>query len=77
MKKLSKKEIVLLIVLVLATIGLTGCANGSNTLNDKIRVSPSAEYLREFAREDAAGICGPATDAVKNDWIAQNEPDYQ
>jgi hypothetical protein len=77
MRKSLKKAIVTLTVLVPLAIGLSGCVSGQDTLKNKIQVNPSANYLYALAREDATKTCGPATDAVKNDWIAQNEPDYQ
>lgn len=76
MPKSLKKAIVMLTVLVPLQIGLQGCVNGPDTLKNKIQVSPSAESLYALAREQSTGQCGPATGAVIDDWIAQNEPDY-
>jgi len=77
MLKSSKKAIVMLTALVPLMIPMQGCVHGRDTLKNKIEVSPSADYLYALAREHNTKTCGPAHEAVLNDWIAQNEPDYK
>lgn len=76
MRKLQIKLVGLLTVLVLLATLITGCVHGPDTLNNEIKANPSAEYLYELAHEHNTKTCGPAHEAVLNDWIAQNEPDY-
>lgn len=77
MSKSLKKAIVMLTVLAPLMILMQGCASGRDTLKNKIEVSPSAEYLYDLAREHNTKTCGPAHEAVLNDWIAQNEPEIK
>ncbi len=74
MQKKQIRRAVTQIVLGLIMMLPTACASGPKTSKEEIRIEPSPKFLRSLAHEYASKTCGPSTDEVVKDWVAQNEP---